>query len=751
MKIRLLTHIACFLFANQVHARVIEVRSGEHDTFSRIVLNIPSGTEWALTQTGNLAELSIKLPEILFDTSQVFSRIPRGRLLQVSQRQPGGPLYLNMGCECKVMGFTQSGTLLVIDIQDAVEPVSSSFQIFNDAPKLTFNNVQLMDIPGSKLTWSLQFGAQDETAKPVSVIESDNLVAAIFPTHRTRSNVNASEVRLLAQIDRAAAQGLLLRNVEIVRPDGIYPTTHIHSENSDELVDFMEFPSFSNMTAITSIDLEHVDSIGLNQQMAGQHYCMPATFVALPDWGNALPFGTQIGNRRSDLYGEFDNVSQQGVIELARNLLFFGFGAEAKKTLSLLSDLDQTRKVLNAVAEILDNGQVLAHNPFLEQQGCDSDVALWAYLAGPDVVGSSRKNTGAILTGFARLPDHLRVLLGPILATKFSESQDIESANIVFRTVNRTLTRSNPALDLAQANSDMKYKNPNTAADQLVHIAQSGTGESPRALIDLVKAQILADQTIPPNVPDLIAAYLPEFRKSNLAPELRQAHILSLAITGRYGEAFKTYFENNTDAAESMREETLSKVMHLLVRRADNIKFLRYALVQIERSEFEFSISLQSSLAERLIELGFSTQAAILLSDKKSGFPKENRSLMNAQIAISENLPHRALAELLGVNEALAGDLRTEAFLSIGDYENAGLTQEANGTDPGRAFWLAENWDAVIRQGNSQFLNAAILARTLKDNGPDNGDQGPLASAQALADSSLVTRSDISKLLEMIR
>jgi hypothetical protein len=138
------------------------------------------------------------------------------------------------------------------------------------------------------------------------------------------------------------------------------------------------------------------------------------------------------------------------------------------------------------------------------------------------------------------------------------------------------------------------------------------------------------------------------------------------------------------------------------------------------------------------------------LTEYNMGRENGDRKLMNAQIAISKNLPHWALVELLGVNEPLAGNIRTEAFLNIREYENAGKSLEEYGADSSRAFWHAENWEAVIRQRESQFLNAAILAKSLEDTSPNTEIRDSLASAQALANSSVTTRSDISKLLGLV-
>jgi hypothetical protein len=748
MKTCLLILVANLFFSSQVLAREIEVRSGEHDTFTRIVMNIPVGTKWDLTQTGNLAKLTINLPDIQYDTSQVFNRIPRSRLTGVSQRKPGESLQLNFGCECKVAGFTQSGTLLVIDIQDPEHPANKGHSIFDAAPTLRFSNVVSIDTHNPNLSWNLKPETPSVIAEPAPF---ENLVGASvigISAQNSLENVNTSELRLLSQIDRATAQGLLLRNMQISEN---YSTTMADvggDKPRRHNTDTKPSPQVS-MTAITSMDRDLVEMNGQDLQIKSQISCLSAEHVALPEWGNELPFGTQIGNRRSKLFGEFDSVNQQAVTDLVRNLLFFGFGAEAKKALGLSTVENLTHEVLNALAEILDNGQVLAHNPFKNQKGCDSDVALWAYLAGPDFSTNEKPNSSAVLRAFTRLPDHLRVLLGPTLIKKFSDSQDVKSAEIASRAANRTLKNSDPGLDLAQANADIQYKDPEIAVGQMARIAQSGTKYSPQALIDLVNAQTLADQTISPDIPDLVATYKLEFRKSDLAADLHRAHVLSLALAQRFPEAFANYHDDESNYSNPDKYQTLAQALTLLTNRASDLTFLRYSLLQIEKAEPKLPIEVQNLLAARLIDLGFSERASQLLTEQ-NGRGTVDRRLMNAQIAISKNLPHRALVELLGSDNPLAESIRTQAFLNIGDYENAGLSQEAHGTDPGRSFWHAENWSAVIRQEDSQFSEAANLAKSLRAASINTDDNHSLAHAQALADRSLETRTDISDLLRLV-
>ena len=77
---------------SQAESQALIARSGEHDEFSRLVFEVPAGTQWSLTQQDRLARLKTNLPDVRYETSQVFQRIPRSRLSNLTQARAGEPL-----------------------------------------------------------------------------------------------------------------------------------------------------------------------------------------------------------------------------------------------------------------------------------------------------------------------------------------------------------------------------------------------------------------------------------------------------------------------------------------------------------------------------------------------------------------------------------------------------------------------------------------------------------------------------------
>ncbi len=61
-------------------AQTLQVRSGDHDGFTRLVIDIARGTQWTLGPGTDTYDSVIQFPEnrFSFDTAEVFSRISTG-------------------------------------------------------------------------------------------------------------------------------------------------------------------------------------------------------------------------------------------------------------------------------------------------------------------------------------------------------------------------------------------------------------------------------------------------------------------------------------------------------------------------------------------------------------------------------------------------------------------------------------------------------------------------------------------------
>ncbi|HEX9857991.1 MAG TPA: hypothetical protein VGA75_06510, partial [Paracoccaceae bacterium] len=109
-------------------AQVIAVKSGEHDTFTRLVLETGAPVGWALGRTTDGYELRLDRDGFRFDLSQIYRRVPRHRLAAIWVDPASGTLHLGIGCACHALPFEFRPGIVVIDLRDGPPPAGSSFE-----------------------------------------------------------------------------------------------------------------------------------------------------------------------------------------------------------------------------------------------------------------------------------------------------------------------------------------------------------------------------------------------------------------------------------------------------------------------------------------------------------------------------------------------------------------------------------------------------------------------------------------------
>ncbi len=177
-----------FLASGEAQAQTIVARSGEHDGFSRLVMRLPDGADWSLTQNGRSATLNIGAPNIVYDTSRVFDLIPRDRLAAIRQTAPGQPLRMDLGCNCEIRSYVLSNGYLVIDIRDGNnEPVYASNG--NGAPFLPSAPIAAIEQPGAGYRFNL---GQQAVADARLALDMASAIARNAPASPERATPRAS-------------------------------------------------------------------------------------------------------------------------------------------------------------------------------------------------------------------------------------------------------------------------------------------------------------------------------------------------------------------------------------------------------------------------------------------------------------------------------------------------------------------------------------------------------------------------------
>ena len=118
---RYLSVVILFFFADAVAADIVQVKSGSHDNYVRLVFQMPNSQKPVVLQKEKrLVELKFS-PNDRFDARSVFNFIDRRRLKEISVRNE--VVTLTLGCDCTVETHVHDKSFFVLDIvdQDNVE------------------------------------------------------------------------------------------------------------------------------------------------------------------------------------------------------------------------------------------------------------------------------------------------------------------------------------------------------------------------------------------------------------------------------------------------------------------------------------------------------------------------------------------------------------------------------------------------------------------------------------------------------
>ena len=94
--------------------QTVTVRGGEHDGFTRLVLDLPRKVAWSIVREDAMI-LTLEGLTPNFEVSSAMQRLSAGRVLAVNVGQEPATLAVALNCECEVQSFYASQTMLVID------------------------------------------------------------------------------------------------------------------------------------------------------------------------------------------------------------------------------------------------------------------------------------------------------------------------------------------------------------------------------------------------------------------------------------------------------------------------------------------------------------------------------------------------------------------------------------------------------------------------------------------------------------
>ena len=576
-----------WLLPNHAMGQAVVIRSGEHDGFTRLVVPIGAERSWVHEQQDRRHKLTFAPPIQNYDLSDVFTRIPRNRLVNIGQSDG---LELSLACDCEVRLFRFRDRFLVIDIADS-DTMNTRSNLRTVRP--TFRPTIDVQRPVPRRT-AEPVGLPNPFDRPQLSLSTEELPppAATTPPEIDGAALNNAADHLAEQMARALATGLLeaAPGQPLSAGDPLQSTAVEQAAsdraNASNLEEAFMPPAISTTDpgpATPGIALRAetaFDTIrqGLGAAISAQPplSCDPETELAISTWSNGLGFEQEIGWLRAQIYDDRDQLIPDAVIDLARFYIYYGFGAEAMFWLHQLPSAPETEL---AIARYLNDEPGSAFSPIETMAACNGMELLWRYLDDPNTTQLSTETLGPVFQAFTRLPAELRDILGPELARRLQEDGEIDTAQDVRNVVARggRLTESRQLLldmDLGQ------HAAPDNAITSLEDAMHRESSSIPDAMLHYLRVHRDENSVVP--IEQLIAADA-LLREASDLPEqggLWHEMVFANARADRLGRALDLLDQTNDS---TLKQSVLTDLFASFLGRNDDASLMILAAARADR------------------------------------------------------------------------------------------------------------------------------------------------------------------------
>ena len=716
------------LFPSLVSAETMQLRTGEHEDFTRVVLAFDTLPAWQAGRTPDGYAILLDGDEPLSaDTSRAFALIGRDRIRDIDVNFENRRVDIALGCECHAEIFQLNNVRLVIDIKDGAigpgarhelpvdvqaqprPPKSPSMPLVpellapqleprrsiaggrGDTPVLPILDPPELPAPHSDLEQRAA-AAIDELSPRTDALRSFTNFDSFIPNVDRLPTVSSPAVEAITQqLGRAASQGLV--QVE-TRADALPPATETEA-----------IPGPRNFRVFTGYDrdTQRIDQ-SASSTSQGQG-CIPDRYVDLLSWGDPAR-GARLGEFRQSIVKETGAIDHDAMRELAQYYIVLGFGAEARFALEQLP-LSEERNILIALSEIVDKGSSDA-DFFAGQIACPGKIALWAAIARPFKRGELPISADGILKTFSALPPHLREHLGPILSQRLRSAGETALARAALSAVTR-IGSGSVGQELTAARLELLGTRASEARAELERISQGTNVAAAEALIELL--QDAARRRVPPK-PEWVNdadTLIRVTEGTDVADQLSVAALRGHIPLGRFDDLRRALFQGRPGLTPSIRTDISAEALGVAVLDADDATFLR---TELGLSDFASPEVLDASrrydMVRRFLGLGLPELAAKYL-------PVEMETADEIRLAAEtfSALDRRAFALTLvgNTDDRELEDVRAELLAQVRNFEAAAKALENLGEARAAEIQALRSgdWDWIADDGPQRL---SLTART---------------------------------------
>lgn len=727
-------------------AQGIPVRSGEHNGFTRIVVDFPRPTDWVVTREAAGFRVTFTPAPRRFDLSRVFDLIPRTRVERVAQSPTDGSLLLYSSCDCELEAFDAGSDAVAFDIKDAPEsdaadrsvsilPIgltvkttaalrpfpppftpSSPPGFSTSLPEETTYPVQpgtATDDRISSRAGQPEAGARPEQARNVPSLSDD-----LSEEMRARALAQA----LRADLERAAQAGLIDvpaprlsdRDTESPPPPDVRaPDAVLRSEPQ-------RAGDQENLRLRTAHDIWSDEA---REIFGKENSCLSPGAFDFFSAANPRRLLGRLPDLRAALVDARGTVSPSGARALGEAYLALGFGAEAAIVLRDANLPGVWASRFQSLTRIVDLGGDRDEAAWAGATACASPIAMWAVLGQAPGVPTDALNDSAVQSAFFDLPSHLRIHLAEDLADRLRAAGHPLAADAV--TANAEMLRvPSPVPAEARDQGDPVMPERALAADPAI---TPGSQEiQVRNLLHRIAEALSADLAPKEGDLDLADAMLTEYRGTEEGRRLADALAIRQMKNGEIESVLErlSRLREHTDPAWSASvERGLASALM-----AGRVSALLEATLHPRAADLLRILSDDQSTraAERLIEAGFPETAAQVL--RLAGERDATEApVMTARAALGAGDPARALALLAGRTDAEAGTVRAQALAALGNHRGAAEAYAAAGDaeNAARSAWLSGEADLIGEFGTPAQRETMTSLGRLEDMAPGAIDGAP--------------------------
>ncbi len=733
-----------------------QIRSGEQEGFSRIVMTVEPTTEWSLETTDERATLFFPGKALNFDTRGVFDLIPRTRIenIETAAGPEGTTVTLKLGCGCRISASFVKGNYLAIDVRDRDAPMAADAAAPDTAEAPAEPEATGEPVPEP---------AAEALPPPPETPEAR--------VEREAALVGSAEDLLIRQIERAADQGLIQlkdietpaeedaakeQAIEAATIDAFAPETPPSDadepavEEAPEIAqvpqgpepmeaaepaaselppeaeavppappaalvpdDAPEMPvaiaatlpptdlaSLSDHGQISATTVFERDGRAMRAAAAAPpvpEICRDDTALDVGAWTNGLPLHRQIPPLSRRMVGEFDRPDAQALGDLARLYIRFGYGVEAENLLESFDVEVPDRPLLIDLARAVEGRPVIAPEGLALDAACPGRHGLWLALGGAAPAFRDAAQFAEVQEAFAELPPDLRSLVGPTLVTRLLDAERPAEARTILDIVERPGALRSAALRLAAARVETAEGRPLEAVRAMSALVEENAHNAVDALATMVRIALAEDVSVPERtILDLRSAAI-QYRHSPREAELRALLAEALGRRAELADAVAEIRRARADLPPAIPMLDAAAVRILAAADPARVGPSDYAEVMLESADLigaePANDAARRTVAAHLLDLGLANAALETLAPTSARADAEARTLAaRAHLRLGDGAA--ALAALEGIEGTPAAELRAQALALGGRFGEAVATLSAEGLDADAEpyVWPSGDW-----------------------------------------------------------